>query len=238
MYDFTLSNCKFDFASDNINIIVLLYDESGSMDCNKNAMREANKAFYNDFSKFEDKGSIAISKAVFSDYFYMSSFESIDSFNTAYSIDGGTELYYAITQAVENTVLYYNEIIKRLNVRPKITFLVFTDGGDTSDSYVRKNEAIEAIKEINTLDATTVFVAFGAAIPNKDGERLGFTCTREISTVSDLIQCLGKQLSRSCKEQSKSVYSLKSEFWSQVGQDSTEDDVDENPIDDDDFFNI
>ena len=238
MREFNLNNCKFDFTSDNINIIVLVYDYSGSMSDDKSAMIKANKAFASDFSRFEDKGSIAVAKVMFNNYVVMTSFASVDEFDTSYFASGGTEMYLGIDIGAENTILYYNEIVKRLNVRPRITFLVFTDGEDTSDSRKKYLAAVEAIKKLNSLDATTVFVAFGEARNNDISEKLGFTCKREINTTSELIQCLGKQLSKSCKEQSRSVYSLKSEFFSQANGNSEEDNVDDASIVDDDFFNI
>lgn len=238
MRNFSMNSSKYDFTSDNINIIVLVYDYSGSMRGDINAIQKANQAFRQDFSKFEDKGSIAISKARFANSFAMSSFLTVDEFDTSYSADGGTELYYAIRCATDNTLAYYKEIVKRLNVRPRITFMVFTDGWDTSESRTKYDKAKEAIKELNNLDATTVLVAFREAINSGIGKDLGFTCTKDIKSVDELILCLGKQLSKSCKEQSKSVYALKSEFFSQAEKNSSEDDVEENPITDYDFFNI
>lgn len=232
---FSLSNCKYDFSSDNINIITLLYDESGSMSGDREAMLIANQAFYSDFSKFEEKGSIAISKAVFSESFDMWPFKDVKSFNTDYKVYGNTYLYNAICSAASNTIAYYNEIVKRLNVRPRITFLVFTDGIAHDDD--RFNEAKAWIKKLNLLDATTVFVAFRDAISNESGNQLGFSCTRNITNVRDLISTLGTELSKSCKEQSRSSYSLKSAFFSTATTDSKDDD-ESSPIGDDDFFNI
>lgn len=238
--NFSLNQCKYDFSSDNINIITLLYDQSGSMNCDIDAMLSANKAFYEDFSKFDERGSIAISKAVFSDYFYMTPFMSVKNFKTDYSTDDSTYLYSSISKAAENTIAYYNEIVKRLNVRPRITFLVFSDGLDNEWDWqtTNRSNAINAIKELNSLDATTVFVAFRDAIKVQTGEQLGFTCTRNISSVRELVSCLGSELSKSCKEQSRSAYSLKSEFFSKASKDSDDDAVAEQAIVDDDFFNV
>ena len=112
MRNFSINSSKYDFTSDNINIIVLVYDYSGSMRGDINAIQKANQAFRQDFSKFEDKGSIAISKARFANSFAMSSFLTVDEFDTSYSADGGTELYYAIRCATDNTLAYYKEMIK------------------------------------------------------------------------------------------------------------------------------
>lgn len=233
-----LNSCKYDFASDNINIIVLVYDQSGSMSGDISAMRAANKAFYSDFSKFEEKGSIAISKAVFDEDFSMTDFDSVSKFDTSYYADGGTHLYRAIIYAVEATISYYDEVMKRLNVKPRITFLVFSDGYDTEGSEWAHTKAKESILQLNSLDATTVFVAFRDAITDESGSKLGFTCTRNIESVQELISCLGNELSKSCKEQSRSAYSLKSAFFSTANTDSDEDSVEEAAIVSDDFFNV
>lgn len=234
---FNLGECKYDFASDTIDIIALVYDYSGSMDSYQSSMKKANKAFYNSFSKFEEKGSVAIAKARFASFFDMTTFDSIDKFDTTYSSGGGTRLYYAIVEAGEKVIAYYNEIVKRLNVRPKITFLVFSDGDD-NESKGYYAQAKNMVTELNSLDATTVFVAFGEAIESGIGDDLKFSCTKDINSVEELVQCMGTELSKSCKEQSKSAYSLKSEFFSKADKNSEEDDTQNQAIIDDDFFDI
>ena len=233
-----LEQCKYDFSADNINIIVNLYDQSGSMGQHISAMQKANRAFFDDFSKFEERGAIAISKAVFSDYYKMTPFRDVKYFSTNYCADNTTFLYSSIVRTVENTIAYYNELVKRLNVRARITFLVFTDGQDNEHGCVSLSDAKNAITQLNSLDATTVFVAFGDAIEAGIGDMLGFTCTKNITSVKELVSCLGSELSKSCKEQSRSIYSLKSEFFSKAGQDSSADSISDQPIVDDDFFNV
>ena len=236
--NYIISDSKYDFSSDNINIIALLYDESGSMEEHVYAMQKANKAFFDDFSKFEEKGSIAISKARFSNYYRMSPFKEVRFFDTGYRADNATHLYSSIVNTVKGTIAYYNELVKRLNVRARITFLVFTDGEDNEENGRYMSAAKQAVTELNSLDATTVFVAFGDAIRTEAGEKLGFTCTKNITSVKELISCLGSELSKSCKEQSRSSYSLKSEFFSKASKDSTADTSADQAIVDDDFFNV
>lgn len=235
-----MSNHKYDFNSDVVNIFIMIYDSSGSMDDYEYTIRKANEAFYNDFSRFEEKGSVAIAKAVFTEEFSMTPFGPVADFDTSYSAYGGTKLYSAISQAVNETVDYYTEIVNRLNIRPRITFLVFSDGRDSYCYNWEISDAKEKITQLNSLDATTVFVAFGEAIEAKDGEKLGFTCTRDISTAKELVSCLGSELSRSCMEQSKSAISLKSQFFSKAApSDSSEQGtVVEQEILSDDFFDI
>jgi hypothetical protein len=233
-----IKDCKYDFSSDNVNIIALLYDQSGSMSDYISAMVKANNAFKDDFSKFEEKGSIAISKAVFSEDYHISPFKEVKYFNTNYCSYGMTYLYSSIIKNVNATIEYYHELVKRLNVRARITFLVFTDGQDNEHGDNTISDAKAAIAKLNSLDATTVFVAFGEATESNLGESMGFTCTKNIHTVTDLISCLGNELSKSCKEQSRSSYSLKSEFFSKASKDKAQDTTADQAIVDDDFFNI
>ena len=230
---------KFDFtSSDVVNIIALVYDYSGSMSSDVSAIRKANKAFYSDFSRFEEKASVAIAKAAFNENFSMTPFKTVSSFDTSYYAHGGTRLYDAISKAGSETIEYYNELVKRLNIRPRITFLVFTDGLDNS-STTKFNAAKQMIAKLNSLDATTVFVAFRDAISGCIGDKLGFTCTKDISSVEELISCLGAELSQSCKEQSKSPVSLKSAFFSKAAPTPTEDAVkDADDMLSDSFFSI
>ena len=214
-YDHIVCNSKFDFSSDTVDIFILLYDVSGSMDAHVSEIRRANETFKKVFSRFEEKGSVAISKAVFSEGCRISPFKSVDEFDTSYSTYGSTHLYSAICEVVDATIEYYRELIKRINIQARITLLVFSDGEDNERAY-NMSKAADKIRELNSLDATTVFVAFDAAIDAKDGENLGFSCTRDIHSSEELVSCLGVELSRSCIEQSKSAFALKSQFFSQA----------------------
>ena len=214
----TVNNSKYDFSSDIINIFMFLYDYSGSMHNHCHAIYSANRNFKKVFTAFEEKGSVAISKSSFCEWYNIAPFESADHFDTSYNANGGTHLYSAIVAAATATIEYYNELIKRLNVQARITFFVLSDGEDNENAYGSFESAKKAITKLNNLDATTVFVAFDGAISSKDGERLGFNCTRDIHSVEELVNCLGVELSRSCIEQSKSAYALKSNFFSQANQ--------------------
>ena len=156
----------------------------------------------------------------FDSSFEMTPFREVANFNTNYYTGGSTHLYYAISKAVDQTVLYYNELVRRLNTRPRITFLVFTDGEDTGRPGWDMSDAINAIAQLNELDATTVFVAFDRAIDRKDGETLGFNCIKNVESANDLVKCLGENLSRSCQAQSRSGIPLCSQFFSTATEQS------------------
>ena len=220
-HEYLMANHLYTFSSDVINIFVMLYDYSGSMSEYTSNIRSANKAFYEDFSRFEEKGTVAISKARFSSGVDMTAFGPVKDFSTEYFASGGTRLYHAIKEVGDETIAYYDEIISRLNVRPRITFLVFSDGRDNDNYSSEIEEAKDMIARLNSLNATTVFVAFGEAIEIKDGELLGFSCIRDITSAKELVSCLGTELSRSCIEQSKSAFALKSRFFSKAATDAS-----------------
>ena len=234
-----MNNHLYTFSSDVVNIFVMVYDRSGSMSNYVTAIRKANKAFYEDFSRFEEKGSVAISKAMFASDVKMTPFWPVKDFSTDYLANGGTRLYHAISYVGTETIAYYNEIVSRLNIRPRITFLVFSDGCD-NDNYKQEIEAAkDIIAQLNSLDATTVFVAFGEAIDAKDGTKLGFSCIRDITSANELVSCLGTELSKSCVEQSKSAISLKSKFFSKAATDAAGTASPEaQKVVEDSFFNI
>ena len=232
-----IANSKYNFTSDVVNIITLIYDTSGSMCDDEYAICAANDAFKEDFSKFEEKNAIVIARCDFDSEIRMSNFLPVEFFSTKYSTGGQTNLYKAISTAATVTIAYYDELVKRLNIQPRITFLVFSDGVDNCGGSYAFHKAIEDITQLNKLNATTVFVAFRDAIPENSGEKLGFNCTRNISNVQELISCLGMELSQSCKEQSKSAYSLKSSFFDQAAPAATGNAKDENVLSDD-FFKV
>lgn len=231
-----LNNCKYNFSTDSIYIFKLVYDASGSMDKDVNDIREANCNFKEDFSKFEGKNSVVISRSVFNNYTYSTEFLGIEDFKTDYYAKGGTELYRAIVQTVEETIDYYNEVIKRTNITPHITYIVLSDGGD--NEYHDKNlsnDAKKAVEKIKELGGNCIFVAFREAVKLKDGQRLGFGSTENIKNRAMLKRLLGEELSKGVKEQSKSNYSLGSTFFSKAGVSENNNESEE--FDEDDFFN-
>ncbi len=234
-----MDNHLYSFSSDVVNIFVMIYDCSGSMKDYVKAIVEANKAFYEDFSRFEEKGSVAIAKAMFAEHVKMTSFGPVKDFSTNYYADGGTRLYRAVVEVGEETIAYFQEIESRLNIRPRITFLVFSDGLDNCNFKSEIDAAKDMVAKLNSLDATTVFVAFGEAIAAKDGELLGFSCIRDITSAKELVSCLGTELSQSCVEQSRSAFSLKSKFFSKAATDaSAEASPEAKKVVADSFFNI
>ena len=58
------------FSSDNINIFMMLFDESHSMEDDTDSVRTGWKMFQKSFNNFPEANSIAVSLSKFSDSFY------------------------------------------------------------------------------------------------------------------------------------------------------------------------
>ena len=67
---------------------------------------------------------------------------------------------------------------------------------------------------MNEMGITTVFVAFGKAISSNFGDELGFQATVDVKDRDSLVEFMGEELSKSCKEQSRSMKALGSNFFS------------------------
>lgn len=238
-----LEKCKKFFDTDNGMIVLLLIDESGSMAGDTMVMIKALNAFFEDFRKFEERGKVSISKATFSSYMKMTDFLDIESFDRSYEPGGGTALYYSIKEAVDNLNAYYEEIVKSWGFRPKVTFVVFSDGEDNAGGSMEETKRI--IENLNKrMNANTVFVAFRKAIKMRMGKKMGFRCTVDANNANELITLMGEELSKSCQEQSRSSVSLGSNFYSQVSQPKTGEESGSQTdqmyqiLEDDSFFGI
>lgn len=204
-----------DFSSDRANIFLMLIDESGSMEDDEIKVREGIKMYRKSFENFSEANSIAVSICKFDTSFYERPFESITNFSFDYSAAGGTALYYAIVKAAEHLKKYIQEVVETKGIVPRVTFIVFSDGEPCNDRMDR-SDAVKAIAELNYSGVTTVFVAFGSAINSSFGEKMGFMSTIDVENREVLVNFLGVELSKSCKEQSKSMKSLGANFFSKA----------------------
>lgn len=205
----------YDFSSDNINIFLLLIDNSGSMGNDEDNVRKGMKLYQKSFDNFPEANSIAVSVSMFNSDFYPADFKRVNEFNTRYHTDGGTALYYSIVKGAEHLKKYINKVTELKKCIPRATFVVFSDGEPCYDKMYWE-DAKEAIDKLNYAGITTVFVAFGNAISSKFGKKMGFMSTIDVDDRETLINFLGVELSKSCKEQSKSLKALGANFFSQA----------------------
>lgn len=208
-----------DFSSDQINIFMILVDSSGSMNGDAGKVREGLKLYKKSFENFPEADSIAVSISKFDNTFYPSEFRKVEDLDTSYVTGGGTALYYSIVKGGEYLNKYVQEVTEKTGVIPRVTYIVKSDGEPCEDEYDTPSghkKARNMIENLNYAGVTTVFIAFGNAITSDFGKKLGFMSTIDVVNRETLVNFLGVELSKSCKEQSKSLKALGANFFSKA----------------------
>ena len=208
------------FTNDNPTVYFMLIDSSGSMDTVEDKVVKALRLYKKSFDNFPEKGSISVSVSHFDSDTYLDSFQAIDDLSFDYSTCGATTLCYSIIEGAKHLNKYLTEITEKKNMKAKAVFIVFSDGEPCED----KATFYEAAKEVESLNyqgITTVFVAFRDATNKKIGEKLNFQATQDVSNPEDLEVFFGKTLSESCKEASRSMKPLGSNFFGAGSQASS-----------------
>lgn len=213
-----LAQSETNFSSDKINIFIFILDSSGSMEYNASDVIEGLKMYQESFKDFPESNSIAVSVSKFANNFSPKPFENVREFTIEYNPYGWTALYVSIVEGAKYVKEYAELVTKKTGVIPKITFILFSDGVDNHGNGSEK-KAKATISDLNASDVTTVFVAFGDAISSEFGNNMGFQATIEVEKNETLKEFLGVELSKSCKEQSKSMKSLGANFFSQAAGD-------------------
>ena len=207
------------FENSWISTYMLVLDTSGSMEDYTRDMRKGLVAFKENFiADVSDKSSIVVSKCVFANSYRRGAFLPLESFDTSYYAEGGTALYEACVKGSRDLLRYREEVIKVNNCIPRCTFMLYSNGMNNSGSE-KFEDARAAIQKLNQMGITTVFVPFGEAMSTELGSSLGFVATKK---AYDLEEFMGRELSRSCSEQSKSLSSLGANFFSAADKENSQ----------------
>lgn len=202
-----------DFSTDKADAFLLLLDKSGSMEDDTFNVRDGLQMYKKSFENFSEANSIAVSICRFATNYYQDEFKHVKDIDISYSTYGYTALYYSICCAAEHLQKYIREVTASKGFVPRGTFIVFSDGEPCEDRGNRA-DAKRAINDLNYAGITTVFVAFGAGIRSDFGKEMGFMSVIDVTDRNSLVNFLGVELSKSCKEQSKSMKSLGANFFS------------------------
>lgn len=201
------------FSSDQMNVFLMLIDQSSSMRDDEENVRFGLKIYQKKFENFPGVNSIAVSICKFSDQLVVSEFKQVKDLNLSYSTNGCTALNYSIVHAAKYLNNYIQEITKVKGTPPRATFIVFSDGEPCQDR-MSESDGMKAIQRLNLANVDTAFVAFGEGITSEFGKRMGFMSTINVTDRNKLVNFLGVELSNACKEQSQSMKSLGADFFS------------------------
>lgn len=209
----------FDITSDKADFFLILADQSNSMSPDRPNVRKGLNMFKESFEDFEFANSVIVSVCKFDSWFYPDNFRPVKEMNTEYDTDGCTALSYAIVESEKLLNSYVQKFIERTGIVPKVTFVCISDGEPCQDR-LPLSEGKRAIERMNYSGVTTAFAAIGEDVDAKFGKNMGFMATIDVTDRNALLNFLGRDLSNSCKEQSQSMKSLGSSFFSQANEKS------------------
>lgn len=204
-----------DFSTDKVDAFLLLLDDSGSMSRDVSNMKAGLNMYKKSFENFSEVNSIAVSICRFADRFRAGEFKHVSNLDLSYNTGGGTALHYSICCAADYLKSYINEVTEAKGIVPRATFIVFSDGEPCGDPG-NPEKSKKVIQELNYAGINTVFVAFGESIRSEFGKGMGFMSVIDVTDRSALVNFLGVELSKSCKEQSMSMKSLGADFFSKA----------------------
>lgn len=206
-----------DLDSENINLMFLGIDESGSMTPHTSVMRSSLTGFKNGLSKSKEADEILVARADFSDFVKVGGYKKIQEFDDSYSTFYTTSLYDVIIEGAEK-LKEYRKFLKDTGMsRVKAVFAIFSDGRDEGSKHsfseakraVGKadNEGKYPVGSLNGEEVTTAFVAFGYKAL-EEAKNLGFRNILDVynvkgedleSKLREAFACLSKSVIESSK---------------------------------------
>lgn len=199
-----------DIDSENINLIFVGIDKSGSMSSFQRDMMKALTDFRTALSDSKEADEILIARADFSDYITVGGYKRISEFDTAYSTDGCTAMFDTIVEGTEK-LKEYRDFLKDEGMRVKAVFAIFSDGYDNS-SRSDFSKAKRAIDYLNTEEIVTAFISFGGEA-TQTAKDLGFKNILDVSSSASELRRAFNCLSKSVIENSKSAVSKQDDFF-------------------------
>lgn len=196
--------------SENINLIFLGIDQSGSMSSFSNDMKHSLNEFKDALTNSKEADEILVARANFEDSIDIGGYKKIDEFDTAFRASGCTAMYDAITEGTEK-LKEYRQYLKDQGVRVKAVFAIFSDGLDNS-SHSGFSDAKRSIEFLNNEEITTAFISFGGEATN-EAKNLGFRNILDVTSSASELRKAFNCLSKSVIESSKSVVADGDDFF-------------------------
>lgn len=206
-----IANTSIDeIDSENINLMFLAIDNSGSMGQFVKEMRSSLDDFKNALENSKEADEILVARADFSDQISIGGYKKISEFNTDFYANGCTAMFDAIVKGKEKLAEYRN-FLKNEGMRVKCVFSVFSDGLDNM-SMNSFTDAKNAIEYLNNEEITTAFISFGGEA-TQTAKDLGFRNLLDVSSSASDLRKAFNCLSKSVIESSKSVVADEDDFF-------------------------
>lgn len=196
--------------SENINLIFLGIDKSGSMSLFINDMKHSLNEFKNALINSKEADEILVARANFDDDIDIGGYKKIGEFDTTFRAGGCTAMYDTITEGTEK-LKEYRQYLRDQGVRVKAVFAIFSDGEDNSSSS-SFSDAKRSIEFLNNEEITTAFISFGGGA-TKEAQDLGFRNILDVTSSASELRKAFNCLSKSVIESSRSVVADEDDFF-------------------------
>lgn len=199
-----------DIDSENINLMFLAIDNSGSMGTYESDMRVSLSDFKDALENSKEAEEILVARADFDDSVVIGGYKKITEFDTSFNANGCTAMFDAIVIGAEK-LKEYRDFLKNEGMRVKAVFSVFSDGMDNASNH-SFSEAKDTISYLNKEEITTAFISFGGDA-TQTAKDLGFRNLLDVSSSSSELRKAFNCLSKSVIESSKSVVADEDDFF-------------------------
>lgn len=199
-----------DLDSENINLIFLGIDESGSMGSYIKDMQNCLSEFKTALTDSKEADEILVARADFSDNIKIGGYKKISEFDTSFATYGCTAMFDTIVEGSEK-LKEYRKFLKEQGVRVKAVFAIFSDGLDNQSSR-SFSEAKQSVEFLNSEEITTAFISFGGQA-TQTAKDLGFRNILDVASSASELRKAFNCLSKSVIESSKSVCADEDDFF-------------------------
>lgn len=199
-----------DLNSENINLIFIAIDQSGSMHPYIQEMKNNLNEFKTALTDSKESDEMLVARANFDSNIIIGGYKKIEEFDTSYESNGCTTLYDVVIEGSEK-LSNYMTYLKNQGMRVKAVFAVFSDGEDVG-SHATINQAKNAIVELNGKEVTTAFVSFGSGAM-REANNMQFKNILQVGSSASELRKAFDVLSKSVIESSKSVVSQADDFF-------------------------
>jgi hypothetical protein len=217
LVDVEVANTPVDkIDAEEVNLIGVYVDESGSMDQHINPMCSSLKEFQGALVDSKEIDCILAARGNFHNAeVTIGGYKKIEEFDTSFIAQGMTPMYDAIVEGAAKlsnvNKTGYMDFLLDQGMRVKAVFAVFSDGGDTSSSSTLA-EAKKAIQYLNDQEIVTAFISFGSSAATT-AKALGFKNILSVGANASELRMAFNCLSKSVIESSKSVTGNQDNFF-------------------------
>lgn len=209
--DVEAANVSIDeIDSENINLIFVGIDRSGSMKPFEGDMKKAQGDFKDALANSKEADDILVARADFADYATVGGYKRITEFDTSYQTGGCTAMYDTIVDGTDK-LKEYRDFLKNEGMRVKAVFAIFSDGLD-NQSRNGFSSAKKAVEYLNKEEIVTAFISFGGEA-TQVAKDMGFKNILDVNSSASELRKAFNCLSKSVIENSKSAVQKQDDFF-------------------------